>query len=82
MTFVKTKLALEKLAPGERLEVLLTEGEPLDNVPKSVTAQGYKVVEIAPVSGKTHRVVIEKGSTVVATADPASCCSIHVGKDE
>lgn len=60
MTFVKTKLELEKLNTGDRLEVLLSEGEPLDNVPKSAAEQGYKVIETALVSGKTHKVVIEK----------------------
>ena len=33
MTFVKTKIELSKLQPGDTLEVLLSEGEPLDNVP-------------------------------------------------
>ncbi|MCD7931882.1 MAG: sulfurtransferase TusA family protein [Tannerellaceae bacterium] len=37
MTFVKTKLKLAQLAPGDTLEVLLTEGEPLENVPRSAT---------------------------------------------
>jgi TusA-related sulfurtransferase len=60
MTFVKTKLELEKLNSGDTLEVLLSEGEPLDNVPKSAVEQGYKVISTAPVSGKTHLVVIEK----------------------
>lgn len=32
MTFVKTKIELSKLNEGDILEVLLTEGEPLDNV--------------------------------------------------
>ena len=35
MTFVKTKLQLEKLDAGDILEVLLNEGEPLENVPKT-----------------------------------------------
>jgi TusA-related sulfurtransferase len=60
MTFVRTKLELEKLKPGDRLEVLLSEGEPLDNVPKAAAEQGYKIIETAIVSGKTYRVVIEK----------------------
>ncbi len=34
MTFVKTKIELSKLQPGDILEVLLAEGEPLDNVPR------------------------------------------------
>ena len=33
MTFVKTKLKLAQIAAGDTLEVLLTEGEPLENVP-------------------------------------------------
>ena len=35
MTFVKTKIELAKLQPGDILEVLLAEGEPLDNVPRN-----------------------------------------------
>ena len=60
MTFVKTKLQLEKLAPGDQLEVLLTEGEPLENVPKTAKEQGYNVLEVTPLEGKIHRVLIEK----------------------
>jgi TusA-related sulfurtransferase len=60
MTFVKTKLVLETLQPGERLEVILRAGEPLDNVPKSAVEQGYKVLGIAHVEGDFYRVRIEK----------------------
>jgi len=47
MTFVKTKLTLEKLNKGDILEIHLTDGEPLKNVPRTVEEQGYKVLEIA-----------------------------------
>jgi len=40
MTFVKTKIELSKLQPGDTLEVLLSEGEPLDNVPRNAREQG------------------------------------------
>ncbi len=60
MTFVKTKLELEKLAAGERLEVLLREGEPLKNVPKTAAEQGYKVLETTQLEGCVYRVLIEK----------------------
>ena len=60
MTFVKTKIELEKLESGERLEVLLNEGEPLVNVPRSATEAGYQVVEILPQEGTVHKVVIQK----------------------
>ena len=60
MTFVKTKLELEKLASGDELEVLLSQGEPLESVPRSAAEAGYKVLSIAPVAGTTHLVRIAK----------------------
>ncbi len=60
MTFVKTKIELSKLQSGDKLEVLLTEGEPLENVPKSASEQGYKVLEIVHVKDKVHKITIEK----------------------
>ena len=60
MTFVKTKIELSKLQPGDTLEVLLTEGEPLDNVPRNAREQGYNVLSVEHVEGATHKVVIRK----------------------
>jgi TusA-related sulfurtransferase len=60
MTFVKTKIELSKLKVGDILEVLLSEGEPLDNVPKSAKEQGFNVLEISHVEGNTHQVTIQK----------------------
>ncbi len=60
MTFVKTKIALSKLNSGDILEVLLLEGEPLQNVPKSSAEQGYKVLEVSHVEGQVHKIRIEK----------------------
>lgn len=60
MTFVKTKIQLSKLSPGDTLEVLLTEGEPLQNVPRSAREQGFNVLEVSHVEGKTHKVLILK----------------------
>ena len=51
MTFVRTKLAIEKLAPGALLEVRLNSGEPLENVPRSVTEMGHEVLALDPESG-------------------------------
>ena len=60
MTFVKTKIELSKLQPGDTLEVLLSEGEPLDNVPRNAVDQGYTVVSVEHVEGTTHKVTIVK----------------------
>lgn len=60
MTFVKVKLQLAKMQPGEQLEVLLNAGEPLQNVPRSCEEQGYKVLAIEPTDEGRHLVLIEK----------------------
>ncbi len=61
MTFVKTKLELEKLSKGDILEVILKEGEPLENVPKTVTEQGNKVIEIKNLEDDIYQIIIQKG---------------------
>lgn len=60
MTFVKTKLHLEQLEEGDTLEILLTAGEPLDNVPRTATEQGYQVLETTQVKDNIYKVVIKK----------------------
>lgn len=60
MTFVKTKLKLAQIAAGDTLEVLLTEGEPLENVPRSAKEQGYNVLSVEHVEENVHKVTIQK----------------------
>ncbi len=51
LNFVRTKLHLEKMAPGALLEVWLDPGEPLEQVPDSLVMEGYKVEEIEDRAG-------------------------------
>ena len=44
LNFVKTKVELSKLKPGEVLEIWLDDGEPIENVPGSVKAEGHQVL--------------------------------------
>jgi TusA-related sulfurtransferase len=60
MTFVKAKLQLEQLEPGDTAEILLVAGEPLDNVPRTATEQGYQVLETIHVRDNIHKVIIKK----------------------
>jgi TusA-related sulfurtransferase len=54
MNWVRARLALEGMRPGERLELVLDEGEPLDSVPRSARDEGHRV------SVEGRRVTIEK----------------------
>jgi sulfite reductase (ferredoxin) len=58
MNYVKTKLQLEEMDPLQILEVLLDAGEPAENVPRSVKADGYRVISMEP-EGNHYKLVIE-----------------------
>ena len=53
MTWVRTKVELERMAPGEALEVRCAQGEALENVPRSAADAGHDVV----VEGELVRIV-------------------------
>ena len=44
MTFVKTRIALDRMAPGQILLVRLRGDEPERNVPRTATEQGHAVL--------------------------------------
>ncbi len=45
-TFVKSKLALEELDPGQVLRVLVDNSESASNVPKSLSLEGHEVLSL------------------------------------
>lgn len=62
MNFVKTKLRLEEMEAGQILEVYLDEGEPIRNVPKSVKAEGHKIIRVDELDGD-YSILIQKSTT-------------------
>ncbi len=59
LSFVRAKLHLEKLQSGELLEVWLDGGEPIEQVPHSLTAAGHQVQTISP-KDEFFALVVEK----------------------
>jgi len=59
MNFVKAKIALEKIAVGETLDVLLDAGAPTENVPVSFTEQGHQILAVAS-EGPHFRVRVKR----------------------
>lgn len=53
INFVRTKLQLKKMSPNAVLEVWLDAGEPMEQVPDSLTMEGY-VVEQAIAQPEGH----------------------------
>lgn len=48
LTFVRTKLLLERMDSGSLAEIRLKGAEPLHNVPRAVAAQGHTVIALKP----------------------------------
>jgi tRNA 2-thiouridine synthesizing protein A len=46
MTFVRTRLALDRMPPGAVLLVKLRGEEPLRNVPRTAAEQGHQVLSL------------------------------------
>ena len=65
MTFVRTKLLIENMQPGQTALVRLQNAEPLENVPRSVREIGHEVVSLhaedpdAPADG-VHLLLLKK----------------------
>ena len=57
--FVKTKLKLETMEQGQILSVLLDDGDPIQNVPRSVSNEGHSVLSQDCIEG-SFRVLIRR----------------------
>lgn len=60
ITFVKTKVALEELDDGQILQVHLNDGEPKENVPRSVAEEGHEVLKMVDNGDGTFELYIKK----------------------
>ena len=60
MTFVITKLLMERMKPGEVAEILLSGGDPLENVPRSVFERGYEIISLEPENDNLYKLIIKK----------------------
>jgi TusA-related sulfurtransferase len=61
MTFVRTRLALDRLSPGQTLLVLLRGEEPLRNVPHTAAAQGHTVLDLQTGADGVSRLLLQRG---------------------
>ncbi len=60
MNLVYTKVELARIAPGEVLEVILDDGAPIGNVPRSVVKEGHEVVAKHRLPDGAWQVLIRK----------------------
>ena len=60
MTFVKTKLDIERINQGERIKVIFNSQEAKTNVPKSLSEVNHKIIAIKNIDKEKFYIIIEK----------------------
>ncbi len=61
MTFVRTRLALDAMQPGQVLRVRLRGKEPLENVPRTAREQGHQVLSLITGADGVATLLIRRG---------------------
>ncbi|MBQ8960233.1 MAG: sulfurtransferase TusA family protein [Ruminococcus sp.] len=60
VTFVRAKVALEELEVGDILSIRLNDGEPVQNVPRSIKEEGHKVLRLNDNGDGTYELIVRK----------------------
>ncbi|MBQ3692131.1 MAG: sulfurtransferase TusA family protein [Clostridia bacterium] len=59
-TFVKAKVALEELDDGQILSIKLNDGEPVQNVPRSIKEEGHQILKLLDNEDGTYELIVKK----------------------
>lgn len=60
LTFVKAKVSLDELEDGEVLAIRLNDGEPVQNVPRSMKEEGHQVLKLEDNEDGTYTLYVRK----------------------
>jgi TusA-related sulfurtransferase len=60
VTFVMAKVALEEMEDGQILSIRLNDGEPVQNVPRSVKEEGHRILKLADNGDGTYNLIVQK----------------------
>ena len=61
VTFVKAKVALEEIENGQTLEIKLNDGEPIQNIPRSLKNEKHKVLSVNKNEDGNYTIAVVKG---------------------
>ncbi len=59
-TFVKAKVALEELDDGQILSIKMNDGEPVQNVPRSIKEEGHQILKLLDNEDGTYELIVRK----------------------
>ena len=60
LTFVKAKVAIDELDDGEILAIRMNDGEPVQNVPRSLKEEGHQILKLADNEDGTYTLFVKK----------------------
>ena len=60
VTFVKAKVALEELDEGQILSIRMNDGEPVQNVPRSIKEEGHQILKLDDKEDGTYTLYVKK----------------------
>ena len=60
LTFVKAKVSLDELEDGEVLAVRMNDGEPVQNVPRSMKEEGHQILKLEDNQDGTFTLYVKK----------------------
>ena len=60
VTFVKAKVALEELDEGQILSIRMNDGEPVQNVPRSIKEEGHQILKLDDNEHGTYTLYVKK----------------------
>lgn len=60
MTFVKAKVTMDELEDGEILAIRMNDGEPVQNVPRSMKEEGHKILKLQDNEDGTYTLYFRK----------------------
>ena len=60
LTFVKAKVAIDELEDGEVIAIRMNDGEPVQNVPRSIREEGHQILKLVNNEDGTYNLIVKK----------------------
>ena len=60
LTFVQAKVAIDELDEGQIIAIKMNDGEPVQNVPRSIKDEGHQILKLADNEDGTYTLFVKK----------------------
>ena len=60
LTFVKAKVAIDELDEGQIIAIRMNDGEPVQNVPRSIKDEGHQILKLTDNEDGTYTLFVKK----------------------